>query len=94
MIREEVKSCEFTMIHARHDEKFLGEYLENIDQGRDKTDEKASDGSPLLCTTELGLLRLEKRLEGGVERVERTVIMRAKVALCSMVQEYLPQGAA
>ncbi|KAI0338759.1 hypothetical protein BDW22DRAFT_1487442 [Trametopsis cervina] len=94
MIREEVKSSDFVIIHARHDAKFHCDSLENVDQGRDKSDEKASDGSPVLCTTELGLRRLEKRLEGGVERVERTVIMRAKVALCSMVQEYLPQETA
>ncbi|KAG6885092.1 hypothetical protein C0993_005975 [Termitomyces sp. T159_Od127] len=80
-IGEEVTSCDFEVIFVHQDTAFSPAQMddEGFREGRDQTE-------PVLCTTELGLRKFERR--PGREAIwEDTILLKAKIASRSGIVE-------
>lgn len=85
-IGEDVTSCDFEMIFVPHDKPFDPSKMDDTFAG---TSERGKDTSELvLCTTELGLVRIVKK-PGKIGEWDQAVLLRPKIALLSGINEML-----
>ncbi|KAI0690377.1 hypothetical protein BC835DRAFT_1281177 [Cytidiella melzeri] len=98
VIGQDVTSSEFQVLCSKHDDQFLAEFMQDIDDGgaRAKEDTRTREGLPIMCTTELGLQRRGKRagVKGEKDVEERSVMLKAKVAMPSLVEDFKSQAKA
>ncbi|KAI0804729.1 hypothetical protein BC629DRAFT_1253321, partial [Irpex lacteus] len=92
VVGEDMLSSEFEILCPRHSHRFQEEWMEDAEgtgSPRDpghRSRRKHTQNAAVLCTTELGLSRHEKKSTGGPnDNVESRVIITAKVMLSSVV---------
>ncbi|KAI0086045.1 hypothetical protein BDY19DRAFT_996232 [Irpex rosettiformis] len=91
---EDMTTSEFVILCAHDGDCFQRESMENTEEmgSSRKGRTQAQEGQPVLCTTELGLCRFERKTtEGAKGEIEKNVLLKAKVALNSMVEEFVRQ---
>lgn len=82
-IGEDITSCDFQIICPDANTAFAAASMEDVeDCGRRKRQETVK-GTPIMCTTEMGLRKCEKLTgEGGKpDSVRNVILIKAKVAL-------------
>lgn len=79
-IGEDIASCDFKILCPLPDTTFERSSMEDADNCRRKSSRGEADGRPILCATELGLIRREK-LASGDGKVDTVTLIRAKVVL-------------
>ena len=89
----DITDSEFEILRPHYGGHFHREFMENIEEtGSGRRTAKSQDGQPVLCTTEMGLRRHEKKVgEGNGGFIEESVLIKPKVALYSMVEEFARQ---
>ena len=89
----DITDSEFEILRPHYGGCFHREFMENIEEtGSGRRTAKSQDGQPVLCTTEIGLRRHGKKVgEGNGGFIEESVLIKPKVALCSMVEEFARQ---
>ncbi|KAI0701305.1 hypothetical protein BC835DRAFT_1253227, partial [Cytidiella melzeri] len=85
-VGEEMVSSEFEILCPRYNDPFLSDLVEDAEgQGSPRASGKVLEGEPVLCTTEMGLYRYEKKTANGSRgTVEKKTLIKAQVVLCSM----------
>ena len=85
-IGEGVASADFQVICPAANASFTDELMDDVDDcGRGKKGKRILDGTPIMCTTEVGLRRWEKvtRDYGKADQIHAVTLLKAKVALRS-----------
>jgi hypothetical protein len=85
VVGEDMTSAEFQVMAIGHGVHFDNQWME--DALTDVQGVPANVAGPVLCTTDLGLLRTEKVSGEGPPRLNATVLLKAKVALESYFDE-------
>lgn len=87
-IGEDIASSDFQVICPHANTPFAAECMEDVDDCARTRGKKTLGGTPILCTTELGLRRCEKLAEekGRPVHVHAVTLMKAKVALQDAAQ--------
>jgi hypothetical protein len=90
-IGEEVTSCDFEILHTPQETPFDPAHMGDAFAG----DYEKGRGSPepVLCTTDLGLARIE-RIAGRVGEWDEAVLLRPKIVLKSGIDELLAEDSA
>lgn len=98
IVGEDMLSSEFEILCPRHSHRFQEEWMEDAEGAGSPRDHghrsrrKHTQTAAVLCTTELGLSRHEKKsTDGPNDNVESRVIIKAKVMLSSVVDEFVRQ---
>lgn len=88
-IGEDVVSSELRPSCPRFNAAFATEEMEDINHnGRQQKSQATHEKALVLCTTEIGLRRYEKQaIKDGGERAAIIVMLKARVALTSLVDE-------
>jgi hypothetical protein len=81
VIGEEVTSAELSPIAVRYDAVYDPSYMEDALS----LDGISTAGQLVLCTTDLGLLRCEKKTNSTGHAFSETILLKPKVALCSLL---------
>jgi hypothetical protein len=93
VLGEDMTSSEFEVLCPRYYEQLRDEFMEDTEALSDShRKQKQAHPELVLCTTELGLYRYERKSKDGEKvELERNVLARAKVLLCSMAEEFSRQ---
>ena len=86
--KEDVLSADFQLIIPCYGDTFVDEIMEDVNARPKRRSRKASGRGqqPVLCTTDLGLMRTERRSEvaGNNWETESVVMLKSRVALMSI----------
>ncbi|KII95455.1 hypothetical protein PLICRDRAFT_150178 [Plicaturopsis crispa FD-325 SS-3] len=82
-IGQDLTSCDMETIAVKSDEAFDSEFMTDAFDGGNPRENLAT--GRVLCTTDLGLQRVEKVSKGDIEVMERTTLLKPRVALDSVV---------
>ena len=93
---EEVISSDVQILCPLCDDNFRGDEMEDIDDSKRETATRKTYAN-VMCTTEIGLSRRERRVDTTSESsgdIVAAVMLKARVALISLAAELAPQHAA
>lgn len=83
VIREDVASTDFEILYSPPGTPYSAALMDDIDDdGRGRT-KKPTEGTPILCTSDLGLKRREKLDDSANGKIESFVMLKTKVMLPS-----------
>ena len=95
VVGEEMTTTEFEVFCPRYGQRFVADTMEDVDapSARDETNVSSETNEVILCTTDLGLRRYGKKAAagGGEEEWEERVLLKAKVALPALMEDFVSE---
>lgn len=96
IVGEEISTTEFEVLCPRHGQPLVASMMENVDDtgGKGQVNMSSDEGVSIMCTTDLGLRRHGKKatIGDGEEEWEESVLLKAKVVLPTLLEDFVSQS--